>query len=110
MDAGGLGGAATRNLANGSATNRAPRARVTGGVYLAYFLTAIVAQVLVGRKMVVAGDVVGLISYGFYAAVTVMFYLLFRPVSRVVSMVAAGFSLAGCLTGVMGVMHRAPAH
>jgi hypothetical protein len=35
-----------------------PRARITGVVYLLYFLTAVLAQFFVGRKLVVYGEVV----------------------------------------------------
>ena len=89
---------------------RSPRARLTGAVYLTYFLTAILAQILVSRKLVVAGDAVNLIAYAFYITLTVLLYWLFKPVSRSVSLVAAVFSLAGCLIGVLDVFHRAPAH
>ena len=88
---------------------RSPRARLTGAVYLIYFLTAILAQILVSRKLVVAGDAVNLIAYAFYITLTVLLYWLFKPVSRSVSLVAAVFSLAGCLIGVLDVFHRAPA-
>jgi hypothetical protein len=86
-----------------------PRARLTGAVYLSYFMTAILAQILVGRKLVMAGDAVNLIAYAFYIALTLLLYLLFKPVSGSISLVAAVFSLAGCVIGVLDVFHRAPA-
>jgi hypothetical protein len=91
------------------AAAKSPRARLTGGVYLIYFLTAILAQILVSRKLVMAGDAVNLIAYAFYVALTLLLYVLFRPVSRSISLVAAVFSLAGCVMGVLDVFHRAPA-
>jgi len=86
-----------------------PRARLTGAVYLTYFLTAIVAQILVSRKLVMAGDAVNLIAYAFYITLTVLLYWMFKPVSRSMSLVAAVLSLAGCLIGVLDIFHRAPA-
>ena len=103
MNAGGLGERIP-------AASMSPRARLTGAVYLAYFLTAILAQVLVSRKLIVAGDAANLIAYAFYVGLTLLLYLLFKPVSRSISLVAAVFSLAGCLIGVLDVFHRAPAH
>ena len=41
-----------------------PRARITGVVYLLYFLTAILAQFLVGRKLVAYGNATNLIATG----------------------------------------------
>jgi hypothetical protein len=38
----------------------APRARITGLVYLLYFLTAILGQALVNRKLDALGDAVNL--------------------------------------------------
>jgi hypothetical protein len=93
-----------------SGASMSPRARLTGAVYLIYFLTAIVAQILVSRKLVMAGDAVNLIAYAFYIALTLLLYVLFKPVSRSVSLLAAVFSLAGCVIGILDVFHRAPAH
>jgi hypothetical protein len=78
-------------------------------VYLIYFLTAILAQILVSLKLVVGGDAVNLIAYAFYIALTLLLYWLCKPVSRRISLVAAMFSLAGCVMGVLDVFHRAPA-
>ena len=91
-----------------------PRARVTGVVYLLYFLTAIVGEFFF-RGLVVDGDAAatannilaheslfrlglatGLISTAFYVAVTALFYDLFKTVSRSLSLLAAFFSLVGC--------------
>ncbi|MBZ5656425.1 MAG: hypothetical protein LAO56_14240 [Acidobacteriia bacterium] len=51
-----------------------PRARITGVVYLLYFLTAVSAEVFVGRSRLVVYDAVNLIAYAFYIAVTLLFY------------------------------------
>jgi hypothetical protein len=41
------------------------KARITGVVYLLYFLTAVSAEVFVGRGRVVVYDAVNLIAYAF---------------------------------------------
>ena len=87
-----------------------PRARITGIVYLLYFLTAVLGQLLVSRKLVVYGEVVNLVSAAVYIAVTLLFYFMFKPVNRSVSLVAALFSLAGCGLMVLNLFHLATAY
>jgi hypothetical protein len=91
-----------------------PRARLTGVVYLFYFLTAVLGEVFL-RGLVVDGDAAatannilahqplfrlglatGLIATACYIAVTALFYDLFKPVNRSLSLIAAFFSLVGC--------------
>jgi hypothetical protein len=91
-----------------------PRARITGVVYLLYFLTAVFAEFFM-RGLVVSGDAAatannilahqplfrlglatGLIATACYVAVTALFYDLFKPVNRSLSLLAAFFSLVGC--------------
>jgi hypothetical protein len=69
------------------------RARITGIVYLLYFLTAISTEVFIGRGRPVLYDAGNLIANSFYIAVTLLFYFLFKPVSRSVSLVAAKSAL-----------------
>jgi hypothetical protein len=83
------------------------RARVTGVVYLLYFLTAVSAEVLVGRGRLVVFDAVNVIAYAFYIAVTLLFYYMFKPVNRSLSLLAACFSLVGCANDVLGLFHLA---
>ncbi len=85
-----------------------PRARITGFVYLLYFLTAISAEVFIGRGRLVLYDAVNLIAHAFYIAVTLLFYYLFKPVSRSLSLLAALFSLAGCANDLLDLFHLAP--
>jgi Domain of unknown function (DUF4386) len=87
-----------------------PRDRITGVVYLLYFLTAVLAQYFVARKLVVYGEVVNGIAYGLYIVLTLLFYFLFKPVNRMVSLIAAICSLAGCTLGVLDLFHVAPSH
>jgi Domain of unknown function (DUF4386) len=93
-----------------AAASLAPRARITGAVYLLYFLTAVLAQFFVSRKLVVYGDVVNLIAYAFYIVLTLLFYYMFKPVNRSLSLLAAVFSLVGCAIGVLDLFHLAPSH
>jgi hypothetical protein len=91
-----------------------PRARITGVVYLLYFLTAVIGEFFL-RGLVVDGDAAatannilahqplfrlgfatGLIATACYIAVTALLYDLFKPVSRSLSLLAAFFSLVGC--------------
>jgi hypothetical protein len=73
-------------------------ARLAGAVYLLYFVTAIAAQTL-------NSDALNVMSYAFYAALVVMFYRIFKPVSTELSLVAALLGLAGCTTGLLGIFH-----
>ena len=91
-----------------------PRARITGVVYLFYFLTAVCGEFFL-KGLVVDGDAAatannilahqplfrlglatGLIATSCYVAVTALFYDLFKPVNRSLSLLAAFFSLVGC--------------
>ena len=91
-----------------------PGARITSVVYLFYFLTAVSGMFFL-KGLVVHGDAAatannilahqplfrlglasGLISTACYVAVTALFYGLFKPVNRSLSLVAAFFSLVGC--------------
>jgi len=101
-----------------------PRARITGVVYLLYFLTAVSGELFI-RGMIVSGDpaatatnilaherlfrlsaAVGLMATALYIAVTVLFYGLFKPVNKTVSLLAAFFSLVGCSIQAFGSLFR----
>lgn len=85
-----------------------PRARITGAVYLFFFLTAGFGEFLISRKLVVYGEAVSLISDACYVVVTLLFYEMFKPVHRGVSLVAALFSLVGCAITILDLFHLAP--
>ena len=85
-----------------------PRARITGVVYLLYFLTAVGDDVFVGRGRLVVYDAVNLIAHVFYIAVTLLFYYMFKPVNRSLSLLAAFFGLVGCTNDVLTLFHLAP--
>jgi Domain of unknown function (DUF4386) len=82
-----------------------PRARLAGVVYLFYFLTAILGQLLHGRGPALFSDALNIISFVCYIAVTLLFYYLFKPVNMLLSLVAALFSLAGCAIGIFGLFN-----
>jgi hypothetical protein len=84
------------------------KARATGVVYLLYFLTAVSDEVLVGRGRLHIFDAVFLIAYAFYIVVTLLFYYMFRPVNRNLSLLAAIFSLVGCANDVLGIFNLVP--
>ena len=104
-----------------------PKARITGVVYLLYFLSAILAEVFM-KGIVVSGDAAatanniqaheplfrlglgtGLIATAWYIALTALLYELFKPVNRSISLVAAFFSLVGCAIQAFGsVFQLAP--
>jgi hypothetical protein len=89
-------------------TPPSPRARITGVVYLLYFLMAVSSEVFVGRGRLILFDAVNLIADAFYIAVTLLFYYLFKPVNRSLSLLAAIFSLVGCANDVLGLFNLAP--
>lgn len=84
-----------------------PRARTTGALYLLYFLTAILAQTLVSRGLAVPGNIVNIVGAALYLVVTLLFYGLFKPVSRTASLLAALVGAAGCVEMIVGFVYPA---
>jgi Domain of unknown function (DUF4386) len=64
------------------------RSRILGVVYFLYFLTAIFAQFLSGRGFIAYGNAVNVIANLLYVATTVLFFYLFKPVSKRLSLTA----------------------
>ncbi len=90
------------------------KARMIGLVYLLFFLTSIMSVAFL-KGLIVKDDsaatanaivahqglfqlsvATGLVETGFYIALAALFYVLFRPVCRSVSLVAAFFGVVGC--------------
>ena len=67
-------------------TGPGPRARLTGFIYLLFFLTAFLAVFLHGRGLVAYSHAANLISYLCYFIVTLLFYWMFKPVNRRLSL------------------------
>ena len=80
-------------------------ARVAGAFYLLVFVTGGVALALRVGSMAVA---VGLVAGALYLVVTVLFYLLFRPVDKILSLAAMLISLAGIAAGPLGLKNVNP--
>ena len=82
-----------------------PRGRLTGVVYLLFFLTAVLSQLLTSRNLVLAGIATNLVSIGFYLALGLLFYRMFKPVNRSLSLIAALFNFAGCIVMALGLFY-----
>lgn len=95
-------------------------ARTAGALYLATMILGVVAQTAISGRLVVIGDAaataanisadpsllrVGLAIYlvemACQVAMTVLFYNLFRPVSRTVSLLAAAFGFVGIVVKIV---------
>jgi len=101
-----------------------PRARITGAVYLLFFVTTISAELSI-RGLIVSGDAVttatnilaheslfrlhfagALIATALYVALTALLYELFKPVNRSLALIAAFFSLTGCAIQAFGSLFQ----
>ena len=78
---------------------------MTGAIYLLYFLTTIFGQVMVDHGLSVSGNVINVISTLCYAVVTFLFFVLFKPVSNSLSLLAALLSLTGCMVMSLWLFH-----
>jgi hypothetical protein len=89
-----------------AATSPRFRARLAGFLYLINTVTSLVA--FSGKASPPISAACGWVATASYVGVTVLFYLLFKPVNRTVSLIAALFSLAGCADGVLTPLHLFP--
>ncbi len=88
---------------------RGPRTRSIGVVYFLFFVTAIVGSVGPGtpndiqahESLFRLGYALTLLSTVFYVALVALFYPLFKPVSRSLSVTAVFFGLVGCALGAV---------
>jgi hypothetical protein len=105
-------------------------ARVTGVVYLLFFVTAILGEIflrqagtsghglasddaavtatsiLANEPLFRLGLALGLISTACYVALTGLFYQLFKPVSKTLCLLAAFFGLVGCAITAFGTVFQ----
>ena len=77
--------------------------RIAGVFYLGTFVTGAMA-LAAGVGM----DVANALATFCYIGVTVLFYILFKPVNAPVSLLAALFSATGCLLSFVRALHLAP--
>lgn len=80
--------------------------RMAGVFYALTFVTGGTALFVRGK----AGLIAGLVAGACYVAVTLLFYGIFKPVNRSVSLLAAIVSLLGCAIGPLGRLHLVPFH
>jgi hypothetical protein len=78
------------------------KARIAGVFYLLTFMTGLPAFFVTGRL----GSTLGLIGGACYVVVTLLFYGLFKPVNRNLSLVAAFISFVGCAIGPVTALFR----
>lgn len=95
-------------------------ARLAAAFYLATLVAGIVAEAFISQRIVVAGDAaatasrilanerlyqlgftVYLVEMACQVVMTVLFYLLLKPVNRTVALAAAALSLTGCIIKTM---------
>jgi hypothetical protein len=81
------------------------KARIAGVFYLITFVAGVFALVSANGRLAA-----NLIATVCYIAVTLLFYDIFKPVSRSVSLLAAFVSLVGLAVGTLTMFHLAPFH
>jgi len=88
-------------------TKSSPRlkARMAGVFYLLTFVTGVIALVSVSGRLAA-----NLIATVCYVGVTLLFYDLFKPVSRSLSLLAAFFGLLGCAIAALSIFQVSPIH
>jgi hypothetical protein len=88
------------------AASASPRGRFIGLIYLSYFLLAILAQVLGQYNLSAFSHAANLMSNILYLALAFLFFFLFRPVNRLISLIAAIVSAAGCVIGTIAIFDK----
>jgi Domain of unknown function (DUF4386) len=83
------------------------QARITGVFYLLYFMIAILAESLKGGKFDMYSNLINLVAFAFYFAVVIFFLFMFRPVNKLISLIAAISGLAGCILGALSLYYLA---
>jgi hypothetical protein len=78
------------------------QARIAGVFYVLNTITSLYAYYGPKGRLSFMSGMAGTATY---IVVTVVFYFLFRPVSRSLSLIAAVFSLAGSTVGVLSALH-----
>ncbi len=88
-----------------------PRARLTGAVYLLYFVAAVSASLLLSAPpLKPLQDLLNEIAFGLYVLLALFFYNLLKPVNQRLSLAATVVCVAGCVAGVLGIFQLLPRH
>src|SRR5437879_12819838 len=82
-------------------STRVVRARVAGALYLIVFVAGTLA-------LITRSSLANLIAGGCFIAVTLLFYYIFKPVNRALSLISALVSLAGIVLGVISTLDLLP--
>ena len=80
------------------------KARMAGVFYLITFVGGSIALAF-GRRLGVYFNAANVVTTVSYIAVTLLFYDLFKPVNKGLSLLAALFSLAGLVIGTLSLFH-----
>jgi hypothetical protein len=84
-------------------------ARSAGVFYLLNIVTGSLSLFFATRGVEGLGAAFNLAATGCYVLVTLLFFSLFKPVDRTLSLIAACFSMVGCTIAALGVFQLAPA-
>jgi hypothetical protein len=84
------------------------KARIAGVFYLFTILTGGFAAFVSGRPRL--SFAANLLATACYVAVTLVFYDMFKPVNRSLSLLAAFFSFVGSAIGILSLLHLATLH
>ena len=77
-------------------------ARLAGVFYVLNTFTSLYAFLCPQRPFSFASGQIAIVAY---IVVTILFYFLFKPVNRFISLFAALFSMAGNIMGILGSFH-----
>jgi hypothetical protein len=83
------------------------QARIAGVFYVVNTVTAMYSYFGPRGRLTFAS---GLVATAAYVVVTVLFYFLFKPVDRTVSLIAAAVSMAGVTVGSLHAFHVGSVH
>ena len=82
-------------------------ARITGAIYLLYFVTAIFSFIVSSKPPL--SLIANLVSIALYITLTALLYYLFDAVNKSLALVAAVISLGGCTVQVLRLFQLIPA-
>jgi Domain of unknown function (DUF4386) len=83
-------------------TNLVRKARLAGALYLLTIILGMFAAFVGNPSYGRPALLIGTVAYG---GVTVLLYLIFKPVNPALSLIAAAFSLAGCAISILETAH-----